>query len=122
MKALIVISSLMIAVMSSCYYDKFENFKPAVQCDTAFVVKYAVNVKPIIDASCNSCHSGNATSGGGIILDNYNALKTVAGSGKLISSVTWDGNASQMPKGAFDKIDPCSINTLKKWISNNYPQ
>jgi mono/diheme cytochrome c family protein len=122
MKFLFLFSLVFAVAGTSCYYDKFENFKPAVQCDTSSVVKYSTNVKAIIDANCNNCHSGTASSGGGIVLDNYTALKNTAVTGKLISSVTWDGKASQMPKGAFDKIDACSISTLKKWISNNYPQ
>ena len=122
MKTLVTFSVFVLLTGTSCYYDKFENFKPATVCDTSSVVKYTVDVKAILDANCNSCHGGSGASGAGIVLDNYTAVKNVAASGKLLSSVNWDGNASRMPKGAFDKIDPCSIHKLKKWISNNYAQ
>lgn len=122
MKTLFIFSVLILVTGSSCYYDKFEDFKPSAQCDTLTDIKYTAHVKPIIDANCNVCHGGSGASGGGIVLDNYTALKSMASTGKLLSSVTWDGNASRMPKGATVKMDACSINTLKKWISNNYAQ
>lgn len=118
----ILFSALVLALgTSSCYYDKFENFKPVSTCDTASVVGFAAKVKPILDAQCNSCHAGTSPSGN-INLDSYAAAKTVAQSGKLLSSIVWDGKASQMPKGAANKMDNCNISIIQTWITTNYAQ
>jgi uncharacterized membrane protein len=121
MKQLLILAAALCLTLPSCYYDKFEDFKPKSQCDTAKVVSYATKVKPIIDAQCNSCHAG--TSPQGVInLDTYASAKLSAQSGKLLSSIAWDGKTSQMPKGAATKLDECSIQSISNWISSNYPQ
>lgn len=121
MKYIFISGALFLLLGSSCYYDKFEHYKPSAACDTATVISYADKVKPILEAQCYSCHSGTAPSGV-ISLDSYASAKASAQTGKLLSSITWDGNASKMPKGAYDQIDNCSINTIKNWISSNYQQ
>ena len=118
----ILFSALVIALStSSCYYDKFEDFKPVSACDTASVVGFAAKVKPILDAQCTTCHGG-ASPSGNINLDSYASAKTVAQTGKLLSSIVWDGKASQMPKGAANKMDNCNIALIQTWITSNYAQ
>ncbi len=107
--------------MHSCYYDNLEKLNPQdVSCDTAKIT-YKKEVVKIMGDNCTSCHSG-ASASGGITLDNYNSVKANAVSGKLYSSIIWDGAASPMPKGSGSKINDCSILIIKKWIQNNYPQ
>lgn len=121
MKKLLPVIVVAFLLPGGCYYDKFEDYKPAQACDTARVVSYAAKIKPILDAQCNSCHAGTSPIGG-LQLDSYSSVKTVAESGKLLSSITWDGKAQPMPKGAYEKIDPCSIKSITNWINSNYPQ
>lgn len=122
MRYLFLFSIALTFLTSSCYYDKFEDFKPKAACDTAGTISFDAKIKPILDSKCNSCHGAPATLGGGIILDNYAAVKNTASTGKLLGALIWDGTASAMPKGSFDKIDECSILQIKKWINTNYQQ
>ena len=69
--------------------------------------------------NCISCHNTGLKSGA-INLDSYASVKAVAISGKLYSSVIWDGKTFAMPKNAV-KINACSINQIRKWMENNYP-
>lgn len=106
--------------MSSCYKDNLEELNPQLVCSDTTDITYTNTIAPIISASCTVCHSGSSPSGG-ISLDTYTSVKNVALTGKLYGSVSWDGTASQMPKGG-SKLSDCSIAKIKKWIDSNYPQ
>jgi hypothetical protein len=115
---------------SACYYDNIEDLHPApiiipgvndstaTGCDTAKAITYTADVKPILSNNCgagNSCHNG-AGSQSGIDLGTYAGAKAAA-LGKLVSAITWDGTASNMPKGSTSKINDCSIAIIKKWVN-----
>ena len=118
-------TAIAIVCLSGCYYDVEEELYPDSQlptaCDTSNV-RYAVEVKNVFDARCNSCHTGvNASAG--IRLDNHADIKTYldqTGS-RLLSSIEQDGNASSMPQGQ-PKIPDCEISQVKIWIANGYPE
>jgi hypothetical protein len=115
---------------TSCYYDNIEDLHPAPViipgindstatggCDTAKVITYTADIKPIMEANCGAntpCHSG-ATSNSGIDLATYAGAKAAA-QGKLIGAIKWDGTASNMPKGSTSKINDCSIAKIQKWV------
>lgn len=82
-------------------------------CDTQNV-KFSTHVQPIIKNFCQGCHSGSAPSGG-IGLENYNQVKTVADNGKLLGSIDHLPGFSPMPKGS-SKMSLCNIRTIAKWI------
>jgi hypothetical protein len=50
-----------------------------------------------------------------IDLSTYSGAKSVES--KLIGAITWDGTASNMPKGSLTKINDCSIAIIKKWVN-----
>jgi hypothetical protein len=56
-------------------------------------------------------------------LETYAGIKGFLDTDKalFISSITWDGNASNMPKGSSTKMIDCNINTIKSWINSGYP-
>ena len=65
-KVLSIVFLFLIFLFSACYYDKAQLVYPAVTaCDTASV-KFSTTLIPILNASCNSCHGGNAAAGAGI--------------------------------------------------------
>lgn len=103
--------------ISSCYYDKEEELYQFVKknCDTANVT-YTQTIIPILQASCNSCHSTSVASGG-IITDNYTALRTIALNGKLLGTISHSQGYSPMPKSAA-KLNDCKILQIKNWINN----
>lgn len=105
-----------------CYYDNLEELHPEVllntNCDTTVTMSYQTHIRPILTNSCganNSCHSAQGA-GGGIVLADYAGVKSAVSSGKLVSSITWDGNASQMPQNSPSKLNDCSIAKIQKWV------
>lgn len=118
------------SLLSSCYYDSLEELHPApiiipgindstsTGCDTTKALTYTADIKPILDANCgagNSCHNGGGSQSG-IDLGTYAGAKAAA-LGKLVGAITWDGSASNMPKGSTSKINDCSIAKIKKWVN-----
>ncbi len=116
--------------ISACYYDNIEDLHPApiiipgvndstsTGCDTTKAITYNADVKPILSNNCgtgNSCHNGSGSQSG-IDLGTYAGAKAAA-LGKLVGAITWDGTASNMPKGSTSKINDCSIAIIKKWVN-----
>lgn len=114
---LFALSTLFLLFISSCYYDNEEELYQFVNknCDTTNVT-YSLTIAPIIQSSCNSCHSSSVASGG-IITDNYTNLRTIALNGKLTGTVSHSAGYSPMPKGA-GKLSDCKISQISKWVNN----
>lgn len=105
--------------LSSCYYDVESQLYPNsnANCDT-LTVTYSTTIRNILqNNSCLGCHSGSAVSGGNIVLDNYNSVKTYAQNGRLYGSVSHGAGYSPMPQGG-NKISSCNILQIKKWIDS----
>ena len=90
-------------------------------CDSTNV-SYSKSIKPIMDNSCNNCHSTSqaANFGGSVILDTYdevfNHLDTTSianggDGGSLLTDVT----SGKMPRSA-PKLSNCDIAKIKNWI------
>jgi hypothetical protein len=123
--------ALSIAVLlnlGGCYYDNYEELHPELllntgQCDTSGVISYSANIVPILKSNCgsnNSCHNSTGA-GGGVILDNYNDVKSSVNGGRLWSAIVWDGNAAQMPKNSSAQIKACYMAQIYKWINSGAP-
>ena len=98
------------AIENSCLYSG---------CDTTNV-KYSTHIKPLIENTCQGCHSG-ASPGGGIDLATYSGIKTIADNGKLFGSVSQLSGFSAMPKNG-NKLTDCQINMINIWISQGAPE
>lgn len=109
-----------VVIFSSCYYDNEELIYGKASCDT-INVKYSVHIVNTLAANCLSCHGGNAASGAGIQLGNYNAVKTQALNGRLLSALEQAPSFSPMPKGA-GKLNDCRIAEIRTWIRNGTPE
>lgn len=111
---------LSITILSGCYYDNEEKLYAEVStsCDLSNVT-FAANVKPILQASCYSCHSNSnaASSGAGIKLENHADVQNLAKNGNLMGAVKHSNGYSFMPKGG-GKLTDCEIDQLQKWIDN----
>jgi len=120
------LSILLSVSLSRCYYDTEEELYPdsgSIVCDT-ISVSYATDIVPIMNSKCSTpvCHASSNTIGA-IPLETYVELKDylIADKARFISSIIWDGNASNMPQGASAKISDCNINTIRAWINAGYP-
>ena len=118
-RILSILLIIFVATMAGCYYDNAEKLYPVISttCDLTNVT-FSGTVKPILQASCFSCHSNSnaSSSGGGIMLENYADLKSSA-SGRLMGAVNHVSGYSAMPKGG-GKLTDCEISQLQKWIDN----
>ena len=114
-KCFLVLTGFVIAIgVASCAYVKKDVVQPT--CNIPDVVTYAGNVQPILQSNCYSCHStsSNLT---GILLDNYNSIKSYAQSGTLFGVINHSAGFRAMPDGG-DKLSDCTIATIKKWIDS----
>lgn len=103
---------------SGCYYDKEETLYPPKTggCDSVNV-KYAADVKIILqDAGCVGCHP-SGTGSGGVSLETYEEVKACALSGGLYNEVSTGG----MPPPPAPKLPDCTIKRLKGWIDAGAP-
>ncbi len=120
---LILITIVTLSFFESCYYDKQDLLYPdgKTPCDTTAVAKFASDVLPIMNASCNAsgCHN-TASAGGGIILDTYAGVKTQAANGRLMGSMNQTGGYSAMPRGA-SKLNSCTLIKIQQWINSGTP-
>jgi len=117
MKNFTIFISASFIFLTSCYYDNEEELYQFVKsnCDTINVT-YSQTIAPIIQSSCNSCHSSLVASGG-IITDNYNSLRIIALNGKLVGTISHSNGFSPMPKGAV-KLNDCKILQVRKWVNS----
>ena len=113
--ALLIVTSL----FASCTYEKAEDPEPipvVEVCDT-IAVTYTNTIQALLIANCSidndACHSSNAVD---FPMDNYTWAQTWASTGQMLSAVTHDGNAEEMPQNA-DKLDDCKINKIRAWIN-----
>ena len=88
-------------------------------CDTTNV-KYSTHIIPIIQNTCQGCHSG-AAPGGGINLTTYAGVKAIADNGKFVGSISYLTGYSGMPKNG-NKLTDCQITMVKLWINQGAPQ
>ena len=87
-----------------------------VICDTTKYT-YTNAVVPILKNNCYACHAAApaASSGGGIVLDNYNSVLVQAQNGKLLGDLQHSTGFNYMPLGG-SKLSDCKITQIRKWI------
>lgn len=107
---------------SSCTYKNEEELYPVSDCDISGVA-YLATVKPIIELSCYTCHSGrNAASlGAGIELETFAALKAQVDNGRLLCVIKQEAGCSPMPKGGT-KLPACNILKIEAWVAAGAPE
>lgn len=108
-----------IFIFTGCYYDIQEEIHPnsMANCDTANTT-YTTKVAPILQSNCNGCHDGSQPSGG-IRLDTYQGVQTMAANGKLLGSIEQKTGYRPMPPSG--KLSDCDINTVRAWINTGSP-
>jgi len=87
-------------------------------CDTNNYT-YANAIEPLINTYCKGCHNA-AQASGGIRLDNYTSVKSVADNGSLFGAISHQQGYSPMPQGG-NKLSDCKITQVRKWIASGAP-
>lgn len=111
---------LLLFFLAACVYNNEEK----LYSDTSSAcnlenVTYTATIKPILQASCYSCHSNTNANGkgAGLRLENYSDLQIQVKNGRLMGAVRHEKGFSAMPDGG-GKLTDCQINQLQKWIEN----
>lgn len=118
-----VLYILFITILSGCYYDNEEKLYPVLDTSCNLDnVTFSGTVKPILQASCYTCHSNanSLNSGGGIKLENHADVQTMAKSGKLMGAVNHASGFLPMPQNG-NKLPDCEISKLQRWVDNQTP-
>ncbi len=87
-------------------------------CDTSNVT-YSGTIQPILATSCLGCHAGSYPDGG-INLQTYANVRTVALSGRLYNSVAHAPGAVAMPQNG-DKLPDCQVSQIRIWVEAGAP-
>lgn len=121
MKRYLLQAAAVIGVLTTgCYNDKAELLYPATGSCVTDSVTYKGTITTIMNQNCaiSSCHNAQSAAGG-IVLDNYNGVKTVAGSGILLGVINHTAGVP-MPKDR-PKLYDCTIQKITKWVADGAP-
>ena len=103
----------------SCKKGNDQNLGGGMTCDTVNM-SYSVNVVPILEAYCYSCHgNGNTSGSGGILLEGYSNIKSWAADGYLTGNVTHAPGYVPMPYGQ-PALAVCQQDIIVDWVNNGY--
>jgi len=100
--------------LAGCSKQSEDKLKGNATCDTTNV-SYSLQVVPILQNNCYSCHSGS-TPPTGIKLDTYSSLKVFASNGFLSAAVQHTGTVTPMPYG-LPQLPSCEVNTIVAWVN-----
>jgi hypothetical protein len=109
----LIILGLLAAFVSACYYDNAEDLYQNYpkNCDVS-AVSYSIDVRPIIDQNCVSCHGGVAPQAG-LDLTTYDKVK--ANTANIRDRINRPiSDALVMPQGG--PMPQCSIDKVTAWI------
>jgi len=107
----------LLALMSSCYYDKEELLYPGsnipVDCSTVSA-KFGADVAPIISSQCATSGCHDATAAGGIVLQNYSQIS--AAKDRIQTRALTE--KTMPPAGP---LPAAQINAIQCWINSGAP-
>jgi hypothetical protein len=106
------------AILFSCKKDVGKiPVEPAPVINKCDTITYAKHIRPIITQNCLGCH-GDVSPFAGFSLNNYDALKAKAVSGRLKAKVI-DGEGGFMPKDKGKMPQP-TLDLISCWLNNGY--
>lgn len=119
MKKLIL--AALVLIFTGCYYENQEELygKPGGDCDPTMAM-YSMDILPILQTNCYSCHSAAAVAGGdggGNNFEVFSVLQTLALNGKLVGSVDHQTGFIPMPQFG-NKLSNCDISKIKLWVNS----
>jgi hypothetical protein len=117
MKQIISITSLMsLLFLTSCTSTSPDDLTEEIASGT--VVKYDIQVAPIIQSQCLSCHNG-PNANGGLRLENFTQVRESAQNGSLIDRITRSaGDPQVMPLSG--RMPQATINIILQWQTDGF--
>jgi len=88
-------------------------------CIPVAPISFASDVFPVIDKYCKGCHSG-ANPWAELFLRDYQEVKEVADSGRLVGVISHEIGFPQMPKDQ-DRLLQCDIDRIRMWVKEGAP-
>lgn len=82
-------------------------------------VTFAGSIQPIIQQSCQGCHSG-ASPQGGVSLTNYTQIQGYATTGALYGTMNHDPGYTAMPFNQ-PQLDDCKVEQIRLWVEAGAP-
>lgn len=112
---------LLLTVVPGCVKHNEETIFPkgaipgSSSCDTTNV-SYSRTISVILMQNCalTGCHASSSSTGG-YTLDNYNGVKAIVASGRIIGAITHTSGYVPMPKDRA-MLNECQIGLVKSWI------
>jgi hypothetical protein len=80
-------------------------------CDST-KFSYSMDIAPIINKNCISCHATNS-----VKIGDHAGLQTVALNGRLMGALKHEVGYQPMPSASVF-LDICDITKIRKWIDN----
>jgi Planctomycete cytochrome C len=80
---------------------------------------YTTNLLPVIELACQGCHSG-ANPSGGVAMDTFGEIQTMALDGSLMHSLLGTGGYSIMPDNTLG-LPECNITQFQLWVNAGAP-
>jgi hypothetical protein len=113
---------LLFVCLYSCYKDNKEALYPkssvpgSTSCDTVNT-SFSLDIQPVFLKNCalSGCHASSSPTGG-YVLDNYNGVRSVVLSRRLLGAITHAAGYSAMPKDAAPLSD-CDIAMITSWVN-----
>ncbi len=88
-------------------------------CDPDAIVTFAGVVQPIIQNSCQGCHSGNNPSAN-LSLTNFSQISSIALDGSIMNSLNGANGATLMPLNTSG-LPQCQKDQIQAWINAGAP-
>lgn len=111
-----VIMLVMGMALIGCAYEKESDVLPDVDDCDSDNVSYSVDIAPIMQNYCNSCHNESSPIAG-VATDSYDGVQTIALSGYLWGSVNHDAGFATMPQNQA-KLSDCELEIIRSWIDD----
>lgn len=108
----LILGASLLVLLTSCTKDNKEDVFGICEPEN---ISFSDDIIPIFETKCTSCHGG-ADPKGGIDLKVYSEVKDLVDDGKLMPSITKQGEFP-MPPSAGNSLSECHIETIKTWIN-----
>lgn len=103
--------ALVLVAMASCSANTYDEI--AVETTTP---TYELNIKPIMNSNCISCHSSDG--GQGPFLENYEQVKSAVENNGLLSTIAAP-QGQGMPQN--QRMPQSKIDAINTWANNGFP-
>jgi mono/diheme cytochrome c family protein len=111
----LILFFMVILLFGSCtWHNEEEYFADTTDSCSTANMSFQTDIQPLLQTSCVSCHNSGFASGG-INLDGYDNIKSIAQSGLLSKVINHESGVVAMPMNA-DKLTECTIKKIDAWI------